>query len=45
MIFYNWQITTIKLLLKTKNHFSSGSELEIGSEYTFLTWLLKKVLL
>ena len=26
-----------------KNHFYSESKLEINSDYTFLTWLLKKV--
>ena len=43
--FENWQFTTIKLLLRPKNHFYSGLKLEIVSDQTSSTWLLKKVLL
>ena len=35
----------MKLLLRPKNHFYSGSKLEIVSDQTLSTWLLKKVLL
>ena len=33
----------MKLLLRSQNHFYTGSKLLIVSDYTFWTWLLKKV--